>query len=84
MTYNDTRQKTRNAVLTVDGQEKHVASVSVSLRPGRSLSISVDVPNDVKLTDKQRADIAAGFKAFLAECVNEAIAEGVPVPAMAE
>lgn len=82
MVTRDTQSRTRSVTMVIDGVERQAASVTVSIRPGKSMTLSVDVPEDVTLTEEQRDEIADTFAGFMEEALAAAALMGVPVPAL--
>jgi len=76
----ETLSRTRSVMLDIDGVERQAASVTVSYRPGRSMTLSVDVPQDVSLTEEQCDMIADEFSGFIEDAMAEAADMGIPVP----
>ena len=68
----------RNAI--IDGERKQVASATCSIRPGRSMTFSVDVQQDLsQLSEEDRKAIAVMFEDYLAEEETKASELGIPI-----
>ena len=77
---NDSQQTTCNATAIIDGERRQVASASVSIRPGKGMSVSVDLQaTRAQLTDDDFAEIVSMFAGYLAEEINKANGLGIPV-----
>lgn len=75
----ETRQTTCNAMAVVDGERRQVASATCSIRPGRAMNFSVDVFENVELSDEDRDGIARLFDDFMAAQLGTADALGIPI-----
>ena len=75
----DSQQTTCNAVIVVDGERRHVASATCSIRPGKSMSINVDMVDEAQLQAGDAAEVADMFSGYLAEEITKAAGLGVPV-----
>jgi len=75
----ETRQTTCNAMAVVDGERRQVASATCSIRPGRAMIFSIDMYENVELSDEDRASIARLFDDFMAAQLGTADALGIPI-----
>lgn len=80
MEYNESISRSRGVQLNINGVDRQAATATVTIRPGRGVTISVDVPPDITLTDEQMGGIADLFGPFIEECIVEAVDAGIPVP----
>lgn len=82
----DSQQTTCSAMATVDGERRAVASATVSIRPQRGMTFSVDWldNNQERISEADRAAIAALFADYLAAEMDKAAAHGIPVVRPAE
>lgn len=76
----DSQQTTVNASVMVNGERRQAASATCSIRPGRSMTISVDMTDDgVELQASDLADVANLFAGYIADEIKKAAGLGVPV-----
>ena len=76
----ESQQTTCNATAIIDGERKQVASATCSIRPGRSMTFSVDVQADLsQLSEEDRKAIAVMFEDYLAEEQMKASELGIPI-----
>ena len=79
---NDSQQTTASISVTrEDGEHVQAVSASCHIRPGKSMSINVDVLDSAAITDDNRADISAAVAQYIAEETAKADTLGVPVAA---
>ncbi len=77
---NDSQQTTANISVTrEDGERVQAVSASCHIRPGRSVSINVDVLDTAAITDDNRAEIGAAVTQYITEEMAKAATLGVPV-----
>ena len=82
MRTDDSQQMTRNVYMDADGTQRLAAAAFVSIRPGRGMTINIDVPMGVTLSDAQLGEVADELAGFLADRIVEAVDARVPVPLM--
>ncbi len=76
----DSQQTTCNATAVIDGERRQVASATCSIRPGKSMTFSVDVQQDLsQLSEEDRKAIAVMFEDYLAEEQIKASELGIPI-----
>lgn len=76
----ESQQTTCNATAIIDGERRQVASATCSIRPGKSMTFSVDVLMDMsQLSEEDRKAIAAMFEDYLAEEQVKASELGIPI-----
>lgn len=75
----ESRQETCNAIVVIEGERKQAASATCSIRPGRSMTFSIDVNENIELNDEDRASVARLFDDFLAGQRGVADAMGIPI-----
>ena len=76
----ESQQTTCNATAIIDGERRQVASATCSIRPGKSMTISVDVQADMsQLSEEDRAAVVIMFKDYLAEEQVKASELGIPI-----
>ena len=76
----ESQQTTCNATAVIDGERKQVASATCSIRPGKSMTFSVDVQADLsQLSEEDRKAIAVMFEDYLAEEQMKASELGIPI-----
>ena len=76
----ESQQTTCNATAVIDGERRQVASATCSIRPGKNMTISVDVQGDMSLlSDEDRRAIALMFEDYLAEEQIKASELGIPI-----
>lgn len=67
-----------------DGERTQAVSASCHIRPGKGMSINVDVLDGATITDEVREELCAAVADYIAEETAKADALGVPVlPAQA-
>lgn len=76
----DCSQQTSRAytVTGSDGERRTVVTASCHIRPGKSMTISLDV-HEAAIIGDDRASVAQAFAAYLAEEISKAAALGIPV-----
>ena len=72
------QQETCNAIVIVEGERKQAASATCSIRPGKSMTFSIDVNENVELDGEDQAGVARLFDDFLAGQRGAADALGIP------
>ena len=77
----DSQQTTCNAMAELNGERRMVASATCSIRPGKSLNISVNLMDGAEQADQ--SEISGIFSEYLKEEIEKAAALGIPV-ALAE
>ena len=76
----ESQQTTCNATAVIDGERRQVASATCSIRPGKSMTFSVDVQADLsQLSEEDRKAIAVMFEDYLAEEQMKASELGIPI-----
>ena len=76
----ESQQTTCNATAIIDGERKQVASATCSIRPGKSMTFSVDVQADLsQLSEEDRAAVVTMFEDYLAEEQMKASELGIPI-----
>lgn len=75
----ESQQTTCNATAIIDGERRQVASATCSIRPGRSMTFSIDMNENVSLEGEDRAAVARLFDDFLAGQRGVADALGIPI-----
>ena len=76
----DSQQTTCNATALINGERVQVASATCSIRPDKSMNISVDLMDPyAQLTGADKAEIAAMFAQYLADELDKAAGLGIPV-----
>ena len=75
----DSQQTTCNAIIVVDGERKQAASATCSIRPGRSMTFSVDLSAGVELSADDWSDIRALFIEYLDSETEKAEKLGIPI-----
>ena len=79
----ESQQTTCNATAIIDGERRHVASATCAIRPGKSMTFSVDVQADMKLlSEEDRKAVAVMFEDYLAE--NQIVASELGIPILQE
>ena len=73
------QQETCNAIVIVEGERKQAASATCSIRPGKSMTFSIDVNENVTLDGEDRDSVARLFDDFLAGQRGAADALGIPI-----
>ena len=74
----DSQQTSCNITVRRGDERVQAASASCSIRPGRSMSISVDLYLD-QLDGETAEEIRTAFTAYLAREIEKAAACGIPV-----
>lgn len=78
----DSQQTTANISVTrEDGERVQAVSASCHIRPGRSMSINVDVLDAAAITDDNHAEVSAAVTQYITEEMAKAATLGVPVAA---
>lgn len=75
----DSQQTTCNATATVGGEKRQVATATCSIRPGRSMIFSVDLPPGTALEPEDAAQIKAMFETYMAGELEKARGMGIPI-----
>lgn len=75
----DSQQTTCNATAVIDGQKRQVAAATCSIRPGRGMSFSIDIPADVELGEEDAKAIAEMFGSYLSVELDKAAGLGIPI-----
>lgn len=76
----DSQQTTCYATAIINGEKRQVATATCNIRPGKSVSISVDALEDIAtLPEADLAEITDMFASYLAGEITKAAALGVPV-----
>ena len=77
---NGSQQTTCNVTAIIDGLEQQVGAATVTIRPDRSLSISIDVYESAKsMTAEERAQMAETFGEYVADEISKAQGLGIPI-----
>lgn len=78
----DSQQTTASiGVNREDGERVQAVSASCHIRPGKSMSINVDVLDAAAITDENRAEVGAAVAQYITEEMAKAAELGVPVAA---
>lgn len=78
----DSQQTTASiSVSREDGERVQAVSASCHIRPGKSMSINVDVLDAAAITDGNRAEVGAAVAQYIAEEMAKAAELDVPVAA---
>lgn len=76
----DSQQTSCNAMITVNGVRRQVASAVCAIRPDRGMNISVElIPDQAQLTEQDMAEIAAMFAEYIGGEIVKAASLGIPV-----
>ncbi len=75
----DTQQTTCNAFSVVDGERRQVATATCAIRPGRSVSFSVDLPLGGVEDAEDREAITGIFRQYLEDELKKAQETGIPI-----
>ena len=76
----DSQQTTCNATAIIDGEKRQAASAICAIRPGKSLTFSIDLtPGFDTLADDDAEDIAGMFKEYLDGELHKARGLGIPI-----
>ena len=76
----DSQQTSLSAVAYVGGERRQVASASCSIRPGKGMTISVDLLDGADQLDQaDQAEIAQMYAEYLAREIRKAAGLGIPV-----
>ena len=76
----DSQQTTASlSVTTENGERRQVASANCHIRPGKGVSINVDVLDGTLITNENRAELCAAITQYISEELAKATALGVPV-----
>ena len=76
----DSQQTTCNATALIDGERRQAAAATCTIRPGRGMIFSIDVPpSDMKLDADDVNDIANMFKEYLEGELKKARSLGIPI-----
>lgn len=76
----DSQQTSVAATAEIDGKTVQVALASVNIRPGKMLSINVNVTDEIsKVDDAGRAAIMQLFSGYMAGEITKAAGLGIPV-----
>lgn len=78
----DSQQTTANISVTrEDGERVQAVSASCHIRPGKSMSINVDMLDAAAITDANRDEVGTAVAQYITEELAKAAALGVPVAA---
>lgn len=76
----DSQQTTANVNLVDStGNQRTIASATCHIRPGKGMTISVDVQDSLATSVDNLADVQATITAYMAAEITKAAALGVPV-----
>ena len=75
----DIRQNTCNAFSIVDGERRQVATATCAIRPGKSVSFSIDLPQGIVEEAEDREVITDMFRRFLEDELKKAQDTGIPI-----
>ena len=75
----DTQQTTCNAISVEGSERRQVATATCSLRPGKSVNFSIDLPQGgIKDADDLKA-VSDMFKQFMEDELEKAQETGIPI-----
>lgn len=78
----DSQQTTANISVTrKDGERVQAVSASCHIRPGKSMSINVDMLDAAAITDANRDEVGSAVAQYITEELAKAATLGVPVAA---
>lgn len=78
----DSQQTTANISVTrEDGERVQAVSASCHIRPGKSMSINVDMLDAAAITDANRDEVGSAVAQYITEELAKAATLGVPVAA---
>lgn len=78
----DSQQTTASISVTrEDGERVQAVSASCHIRPGKSMSINVDVLDAAAITDANRDEVGSAVAQYITEELAKAATLGVPVAA---
>jgi len=76
----DSQQTTCNATAIIDDEKRQVASAICAIRPGRSLTFSIDLNPDIEaLPDDDFRGIAGMFQEYMDGELEKARGLGIPI-----
>lgn len=75
----NSQQTTANVAIVQNGERKTVATASCHIRPGRGMSINVDILDDAACAGEAAAEVAETIAAYIGEEVAKAARLGIPV-----
>ena len=76
----ESQQTTCNATALIDGERRQAAAATCTIRPGRGMIFSIDVPpSDMKLEPDDLDGIANMFKEYLEDELKKARTLGIPI-----
>lgn len=76
----ESQQTTCNATAIIDGERKQVASATCSIRPGKSMTFSVDVLTDwIQVSMEDRMVVAKMYSDYLTDELVKAGELGIPI-----
>ncbi len=76
----DSQMTTCIAMLEDDkGERRQAASANCSIRPGRGLSINIDVAENMEITDDDRKAVADMFGDYVMAELKKAREQGIPI-----
>lgn len=79
----DSQQTTASISVTCeDGERVQAVSASCHIRPGKSMSINVDVLDAAAITDANRDEVGTAVAQYITEEMAKAVTLGVPVAAI--
>ena len=75
----DSQQTTAHVAVVNDGERLQAVSASCHIRPGKSVSINVDVLDASAITEANRAEVCRVVAVYITDELAKAAALGVPV-----
>lgn len=76
----DSQQTTCNATAIIDGEKRQVASAICAVRPGRGLTLSIDLSQGFEtLAEDDAKAIAAMFQTYMNDELEKARGLGIPI-----
>lgn len=76
----DSQQTTASMSVTMEnGERRQAVVVSCHIRPGRGMSITVDVQDTAAITEDNRAELSAAIAEYIGDELHKAAELGVPV-----
>ena len=76
----DSQQTTCNATAIIDGEKRQAASAICAIRPGRSLTFSIDLnPGIETLAEDDAEAIAVMFRTYMEDELEKARDLGIPI-----
>ena len=80
----DSQQTSCSASAIIDGERRQVATAACGIRPGRGLTLSVDLVAGVRASEEDLAEVGELFAGYIREELKKAAGLGVPLGSLGQ